>query len=259
MTHADIGRLLDLGGKVAIVTGAASGIGRETAKYFANAGASVIVADRDLHGAEAVAAALRSTGANALAVPVDIADEASVSGLMTETTDRFGALDILVNNAAIQDRAMLEDTTIDFWDRMQAVNLRGPFLCVREAAKIMRAAGNGGAIVNVASLGAIHPVMTGLTAYGAAKAGVAALTRNAAMELAAAGIRVNAVLPGGVMTEGGRNSSGTAPTGRAIQLPPLGRIGKPEDIAALILFLAGPAAGYITGQSFVADGGFMLG
>ena len=154
---------------------------------------------------------------------------------------------------------MLEDTTVEFWDRILAVNLRGPFLCLREAAKIMRAQGRGGAIVNVASTSAVHPVMLGLTGYASAKAGVTALTRNAALELAAAGIRVNAVLPGGVMTEGGMKSVGTTPSGRAIQLPPIGRIGQPQDIAGLILFLAGPAASYITGQLFISDGGFMLG
>jgi NAD(P)-dependent dehydrogenase (short-subunit alcohol dehydrogenase family) len=123
----------------------------------------------------------------------------------------------------------------------------------------MRAQGRGGVIVNVASTSAVHPVMRGLTAYASSKAGVTALTRNAALELADAGIRVNAVLPGGVMTEGGMSSRGTVPEGRAIQMPPLGRIGVPEDIAALILFLAGTGASYITGQTFVADGGFLIG
>jgi len=234
-------------------------MGRETARYFAAAGASVIVADRDEPRAQAVAAELKAAGGKAQAVAVDISDEASVIGLMDQTVGRFGTVDILVNNAAIQDRAMLTDTTLEFWERVQSVNLRGPFLCLREAAKIMRAGGNGGAIVNVASSSAVHPVMTGLTAYAAAKAGVTALTRNAAFELASAGIRVNSVLPGGVMTEGGAASRGTTPEGRAIQIPPIGRIGQPEDIAALILFLAGPAAGYITGQMFIADGGFLMG
>jgi len=259
MTRMDIGKLLDLTGKVAILTGAASGMGRETARYFGAAGAAVIVADRDEAPAEAVAAELRDAGGKALAVRVDIADEASVIALMERTVADFGGLDILVNNAAIQDRAMLEDTTVEFWDRILAVNLRGPFLCLREAARIMRAQGRGGAIVNVASTSAVHPVMLGLTSYASAKAGVTALTRNAALEFAAAGIRVNAVLPGGVMTEGGMKSVGTTPSGRAIQLPPIGRIGQPQDIAGLILFLVGPAAGYITGQLFISDGGFMLG
>ena len=193
----DVTRLLDLTGKVAIVTGSASGMGRETARYFAAAGASVIVADRDEAPAQAVAVELRDSGAKALAVRVDIADEASVIGLMERTVAAFGGLDILVNNAAIQDRAKLEDITVEFWDRVQSVNLRGTFLCLREAARIMRDQGRGGAVVNVASTSAVHPVMVGLTAYAAAKAGVTALTRNAALELAAAGIRVNAVLPVG--------------------------------------------------------------
>jgi NAD(P)-dependent dehydrogenase (short-subunit alcohol dehydrogenase family) len=179
--------------------------------------------------------------------------------LMDHTTARFGAVDILVNNAAIQGRALLEDTSLAFWEQMQAVNLRGTFLCLREAAKIMRAQGKGGSIVNVASTAAVHPVMTGLTAYAASKAGVTGLTRNSAFELAPAGIRVNAVLPGGVMTEGGAKASGTTPEGRAIQLPALGFMGQPEDMARLILFLAGPGARYITGQTFIADGGFLIG
>lgn len=255
----DIAALLDQSGKVAIVTGAASGIGRATARCFAAAGASVVVADRDEARAVAVADELAANGGKALAVAVDIADEASVIRLMERTVARFGTVDVLVNNAAIQGRALLEDTSLAYWEQMQAVNLRGPFLCLREAAKIMRARGTGGAIVNVASIGAVHPVMTGLTAYDAAKAGVTALTRSSAFELGAAGIRVNAVLPGGVITEGGQNAGGTTPEGRAIQLPILGFMGQPEDIAGLILFLAGPAARYITGQNFIADGGFLMG
>jgi len=253
MTTIDIGSLLDLGGKVAIVTGAASGMGKETALYFAAAGASVVCADMNGPGAEAIAAEL---GGKSIPVTVDVSDEASVVAMMDREKAAFGRLDILVNNAALQNRALLADTSVDYWDRIQAVNLRGPFLCLREATKLM---GSGGAVVNISSTGAVHPVMPGLAAYGASKGGLSQLTRNAALELAPAGIRVNAVLPGGVMTEGGMASTGTVPSGRAITLPPLGRMGMPGDIAALVLFLVSPAAGYITGQSFVADGGWLLG
>jgi NAD(P)-dependent dehydrogenase (short-subunit alcohol dehydrogenase family) len=249
----DIGGLLDLSGKVAIVTGAASGMGRETARYFAAAGATVVCADWNGRGAEAIAAEL---GGKSIPVTVDVSDEASVIRMMAQVNEMFGRLDILVNNAALQNRALLADTSVEYWDKMQAVNLRGPFLCLREAAKLMQA---GGAVVNISSTGAIHPMMPGLAAYGASKGGLSQLTRNAALELAPAGIRVNAVLPGGVMTEGGAAATGTVPSGRAITLPPLGRIGQPRDIAALVLFLVSPAAGYITGQSFIADGGYLLG
>ena len=249
----DIGSLLDLTAKVAIVTGAASGMGLETARYFAAAGAAVVCADMNGTGAEAIAAEL---GGKSIPVTVDVSDEASVIAMMDTVKSAFGRLDILVNNAALQNRALLTETSVEYWDRIQAVNLRGPFLCLREAAKLM---GSGGAVVNISSTGAIHPMMPGLAAYGASKGGVSQLTRNAALELAPAGIRVNAVLPGGVMTEGGAAATGTVPSGRAITMPPLGRIGMPGDIAALVLFLVSPAAGYITGQSFVADGGYLLG
>lgn len=249
----DIGGLLDLTGKAAIVTGAASGMGRETARYLAAAGASVVCADWNGPGAEAIAAEL---GGKSIPVTVDVSDEASVVAMMDRVKTAFGKLDILVNNAALQNRALLTETSVDYWDKIQAVNLRGPFLCLREAAKLMQA---GGAVVNISSTGGVHPVMPGLAAYGASKGGLSQLTRNAALELAPAGIRVNAVLPGGVMTEGGMASTGTVPSGRAIQLPPLGRMGMPGDIAALVLFLVSPAAGYITGQSFIADGGWLLG
>ncbi len=253
----DIAHLLDLTGKVAIITGAASGMGAETARYLAGAGASVVVADWNAAGAEAKAAELTAGGAKALAVTVDISDEASVIRMMEQVKGQFGRLDILVNNAAILNRALLVDMTVEYWDQIQAVNLRGTFLCLREAAKMMRT-GGGGTIVNISSTGSLHPNMAGLGAYGASKGGVNQLTRNAAFEFAADGIRVNAVLPGGIMTEGGMKSTGTIPSGRAIQLPPLGRIGQPQDIAALVLFLVGPAATYITGQTFIADGGFLL-
>jgi NAD(P)-dependent dehydrogenase (short-subunit alcohol dehydrogenase family) len=254
----DLAGLLKLDGKVAIVTGAASGMGREIARYLAAAGASVVIADWNQKGAEAVAAELNGDGQKAIAAPVDVSDETSVAAMMESVRAEFGRLDILVNNAALQNRALLLDTDVEYWDRMLAVNLRGPFLCLREGAKMMRATG-GGAVVNISSVGSVHPVMPGLAAYGASKGGLSQFTRNAALELAPAGIRVNAVLPGGVMTEGGAAATGTMPSGRAIQLPPIGRLGEPRDIAALVLFLAGPGAGYITGQSFVADGGFLLG
>lgn len=253
----DIAHILDLTGKVAIVTGAASGMGAETARYLAGAGASVVAADWNGPGAEAMAAELNKAGVKALAVTVDISDEASVLRMMERVKDQFGRLDILVNNAGIQNRALLADMSVEYWDQVQAVNLRGTFLCLREAAKMMRGNG-GGTIVNISSVGSLHPNLAGLGAYGPSKAGVNQLTRNAAFEFAQDGIRVNAVLPGGVITEGGMKATGTVPSGRAVEMPPLGRIGQPRDIAALVLFLAGPAASYITGQTFIADGGFLV-
>ena len=144
----DIGSLLDLSGKVAIVTGAASGMGRETARYFAAAGAAVVCADMNGAGAETIAAEL---GGKSIPVTVDVSDEASVMGMMERVKSAFGRLDILVNNAALQNRALLTETSVAYWDKIQAVNLRGPFLCLREAAKLMQASGYAGRMALVMS------------------------------------------------------------------------------------------------------------
>jgi NAD(P)-dependent dehydrogenase (short-subunit alcohol dehydrogenase family) len=251
--------LLDLTGKSAVITGAAEGIGAEIARHFAGAGARLVLLDRKVDLLEAAAASLVAAGAEAIGIPTDIGDERQVIDAVVRTVAHFGGVDILVNNAGIHDRALLLDTSAETWDRIQAINGRGAFLCLREAARAMVDAGRGGRIINISSIGSINPILPGLTAYAASKAGVNAVTRNAAMELASHGILVNAIMPGGVATPGAAGASGPPVTGRVLEPPLLGHIAQPSDIAAMALFLAGSGAGAITGQCFAVEAGYLLG
>jgi len=253
----DLQTVFGLGGKVAIVTGAAQGIGEGIARALAGAGARVMVADLNAELARHVAAAIEDEGGQAVAFRVDMADENSVVGMVAEARTVFGQLDILVNCAGVQDRNFLEDTTAAFWDHVMDVNLRGPFIAVREAVKIMRAAKIDGRIVNIASNSAFHPTAPSLFAYSTSKAGLAGLTRAAAIEVAKDGIRVNAICPGNTSTPGQLTSTGPmfSPEVIATFMPPIGRPGKPADIAAAVLFAVSDASSFMTGQTLVIDGG----
>jgi NAD(P)-dependent dehydrogenase (short-subunit alcohol dehydrogenase family) len=252
--------LFGLDGKVAAVTGAAEGMGREIANLLAGSGASVAILDRNSGGAAEVARGIDRRDGRALAIGMDLADETSIIAAIREVAQRFGGIDILVNCAGIQNRESLTETSTELWDLVQSINSRGLFVCVREAAKIMRAAARGGRIINISSMGSIHPIMPGLAAYNASKAAVNALTRSAALELSRDGITVNAILPGAVATAGAVNAPGPAPSGRVVAgLPPLGRLATPVDIAAAVLFLAGSGAAAITGQTLCIDAGYLLG
>ena len=169
----------------------------------------------------------------------------------------FGRLDIVVNCAGLQHRNFLEDTTSGFWDTMMDVNLRGPFIATREAVRVMRTAGTRGRIINIASNSAFHAMAPSLLAYATSKAGVAAMTRSVALEVAKDGINVNAVCPGNTATPGQFTSTGPSfpPEQIAKFMPPIGRVGHPDDIAAAVLYFASDAASYITGQTLVVDGG----
>ncbi|WP_232475824.1 SDR family NAD(P)-dependent oxidoreductase [Flavisphingomonas formosensis] len=243
--------LFGLAGRVAIVTGGASGIGRGIAQVLAGAGAHVVVADRDGAQAEAVAAEIGGSAAT-----VDIAEEDSVEQAFAGIAAAPGGPWLLVNCAGVQDRVMLLEASAAAWDRFQAVNLRGTFLCLREGAKAMIGAGRGGRIVNIASQSARVAMLNGLGPYAASKAGVVGLTQSAAFELAEHGITVNAVLPGGVDTPGGRGAKGTPPSGPGLRFPPPLGMCTPEDIAAAVLYLGSPGAGRISAQSIVVDGGW---
>ena len=256
--NLDLNQLYNLNGKSVIVTGAAQGMGEAMARAFAGVGASVMLAD--ISGVQ-VANVASDIGDSASSMATDMSSESDILALFKATRAAFGSIDVLVNNAGVQHRRMLEDTDVDYWDKTLDVNLRGVMLTMREAVAVMRADRTPGAIVNIASNSAFHPMAPSLMAYAASKAGVVSLTRSAAMETAKDGIRVNAVCPGNTTTPGQGTASGPEFTPEVISkfMPPLGRPGRPEDIAAAILFLASDAASYITGQTLVADGGHLIG
>lgn len=246
-----------LAGKVAIVTGAASGIGVGIAEMLAEAGALLVVADRDAAGAEAQAAKLRDAGHGADHVVLDLTDEASVVAAVASVTAKHGAPWVVVNNAGMQDRQLLTDETVAGWDRTLDVNARGVFLMMREAAKAMIAAGNGGRIVNIASTAVGTGFCAGHVSYAASKGAVLSLASPAAYELAEHRITVNTVLPGGVATPGAINAQGPRPEGPGCRRPPFG-LNDPRDIGAAVLFFASPAARQVTGQWLAVDGGHSI-
>jgi NAD(P)-dependent dehydrogenase (short-subunit alcohol dehydrogenase family) len=247
----------DLAGKIAVVTGGGSGIGVGIATVLAEAGATVVIADRDATGAKREAARLTDTGFTAGAVTLDLADEASVVRGCGEVVTRFGTPWLLVNNAGVQDREALLDATAAEWDRIHAINSRGAFLMIREVARAMVAAGTGGRIVNISSTSAKAPMVVGLAAYASSKGGLLALSHTAAFELVEHGITVNTVLPGGVVTPGAIGARGPAVVGPAKRRPPLGMC-EPRDIGAAVLFFGSPAARFVTNQTIAVDAGFSL-
>jgi 3-oxoacyl-[acyl-carrier protein] reductase len=239
-------------GTVAVVTGAASGIGRAIAERFGAEGAHVVVNDVDEAGAEAVAQAIAASGGTALAVAADISDEAQVDRLFERTLEQFGTVDVLVNNAGLTrtERHFLEADAA-WWRRIIDVNLTGAFLCSHRAARIM-AGKRSGAIINMSSGGATR-AHRGNAAYDAAKGGIEALTRAMALDLGPYGVRVNALVPGSVDTSG---LSPETKAARGVNIP-LGRVGEADELAGPAVFLASDDARYITGHCLVVDGGLL--
>lgn len=242
--------------KVAIITGAGSGIGLATAQRFAAEGARVVVAD--IRDATAQMNAIRARGGDARYVAVDVSREAEVQQLVAQTLEAYGRLDILVNNAGIEIPRKVTDMTEAEWDRLMSVNLKGVFLCAKWAIPAMRR-GGGGVIVNVASeLGLVGG--TEIAAYAASKGGVVQLTKAMAIDHAADGIRVNCVCPGPVLTPliEATIQAAADPEAERRQIIAdtlLKRFARPEEIANVILFLASDESSYMTGSIVVADGG----
>jgi NAD(P)-dependent dehydrogenase (short-subunit alcohol dehydrogenase family) len=250
-----------LDGKVAVITGAASGMGKAAARLFSSEGANVVLADLNTKGGEESAKLASEAGRECVFQRADVSQEADVAAMVARAVKEFGKLDIIFNNAGIGGATgPLELIDVDDWDKSQAVLLRGVFLGIKHAIAPMRAQG-GGAIVSTASVAGFDG-FPGLHAYCAAKAGVVNLTRSAAIELAADKIRVNCIAPGGVNTPilGGASHYDKQAQDAALErMQPLPRAGQPEDIAQAALWLASEAARFVTGHCLVVDGGLTAG
>jgi 3-oxoacyl-[acyl-carrier protein] reductase len=244
-----------LEGKVTLVTGAGNGIGEATARRFGREGAIVVANDVDLEQARSVVTDLQKEGARALAVADDVTKRADVEAMMHHVVGEFGRLDVLINNAGINRDAMSHKMTEEQWDQVLSVNLKGTFLCAQAALTRMRERG-WGRVVNTSSIGSLGNI--GQANYAASKAGVIGLTRTLALEYAKYGITVNCVAPGPVMT---RMLAGVpeAIREKIVARVPIGRIARPDEIAAVHAFLASDDAAYITGQVVFVDGGMSVG
>ncbi len=259
--------LFNLHGRSAIVTGSARGIGRAIALRLADAGASVVITDISQESCEAVATEITATGGKAMAQAADVSSAADIDKLVDAAKTAFGGVDILINNAALRGWYTWDTLTPEVWDRYMAVNEKAVFFMSQAVAREMVVQGRGGAMVNISSTAAAHPVRWKVD-YNAAKAGVSSMTRSLAKELGGHRIRVNAVGPGGTNTPGG---SGSIPASFSPEMLkemgedwmkrmalPVGIL-DPDEIARAVLFLSSEAARCITGQTLYVDGGYLVG
>jgi NAD(P)-dependent dehydrogenase (short-subunit alcohol dehydrogenase family) len=253
--------------KVAIITGAGSGIGAATALRYGSEGARIVCADIDGVAAEAIAQQIADQGGDAVAVAVDVSDQAQTERMADLALEHFGTIDVLYANAGIAGTGTAKDTTVEMWDRVIAVNLTGVWLSMRAVLPTMVEHG-GGAIINQASIGGLIGV-PGIFPYAAAKAGVIGMTRQAAVDFGPHDVRINAIAPGTAPTPlvtatyearagmtGGQGADAEEALARVANRYPIGRLGTVEDIANLALFLGSDEAAWITGSIYVIDGGY---
>ena len=242
--------------RVAFITGAASGIGRAAAIAFAAEGARVAILDRSADALRTVEASVKEAGGEVLAIACDVSSPDQVEGAIKQIVDRFGRLDIAFNNAGVENKAApAHEIDLAEWDRIIGINLRGTFLCMKHELAQMVKQGRG-VVVNTSSGAGIRGVAGG-AAYAASKHGIIGLTRSAALDYAKQNIRVNAVLPGNIETPMMDRFTG-GDIQKAIDLEPVGRLGKPEEIAEAVLWMASDLGGFVTGAATVIDGGWSL-
>ncbi len=244
-----------LEGKVAIVTGGASGIGRATCLRFLQEGAKVVIADRNVSGAGETLALMEGSDEDSMVAPLDVSNASQVQGVVNETVSRFGGLDILVNGAAILIRTPpLVEVDDVVWDLTMDTNLKGLFYCCKYAIPEMLRTG-GGSIVNIASMSGVRGIAYSVP-YAVSKAGVIHLSKVAAAQYTSQGVRVNCIAPGGVDTPQMRGSTASSETfNQRNAAHPLGRVGQPEEIASLITWLSSDEAIYVSGSTYIIDGG----
>ncbi|MCL4381241.1 MAG: SDR family oxidoreductase [Candidatus Marsarchaeota archaeon] len=261
-----INTLLDLSGKTAVVTGGAKGIGYGIAYRLGEAGANVVIANRNRKEGTDAANELKKLGFEAFAVKTDVSAEDDVKNLIASTMKKYSGLDILVNNAGIYPIIPLEQMSLKDFQEVISINLNGVFLCTKYAAQEMVKKGRGGKIINITSVDALHPSSVGLAHYDASKHGVWGFTKNIALELAPHGIWVNAIAPGGILTPGLKKLQDAMPKNRdskkmiedITRKLPMRRLGDPDEIGKVALFLASDMSSYMTGTQIVVDGGMLL-
>src|SRR5277367_2735438 len=250
----------ELEGKVGLVTGGTSGIGRDTAVLFAKAGAKVVVAGRREAEGKETAELIRAAGGDGLFVKADVSIASEVEALVKKTVEKFGRLDVAFNNAGIEGvwAPIIRESEED-WDRTIDINLKGVWLCLKYEIRQMLKQGGGGAIVNMSSIAGLTG-FAGAATYGVTKHGVIALTKAAALENARKRIRVNAVCPAVIETAMGERAFGAPEVKKyAIGLHPLGRFGQPMEVAEAVLWMCSERAAFMTGQPLILDGGFLAG
>jgi 2-deoxy-D-gluconate 3-dehydrogenase len=268
--HVDADRplasLLDLSGKTALVTGAAQGFGFACARRLAEAGSSVVLADVRRDRLEAAGRRLAGEGRPVAVAVGDVSTAEGAAGLVQVATERFGRLDVLVNNAGVFSNFLLEALEPAEFDRILGVNVGGAFLCTKAAARQMREQGDGGSIINITSIDAVHPSAAGLAHYGTSKHAIWGLTKSMALELGPDGIRVNAIAPGPSLTEGAVEFvEAGAPEGIDVDAQwgayeariPLRRLAQADDVGRAAVFLASGLASYVNGAQLVVDGGLL--
>jgi 2-deoxy-D-gluconate 3-dehydrogenase len=248
----------ELKGRVAVVTGGNGGIGLGMARGLAGAGAAVVVSGRNAEKSRRAVTELASLGAEAVAIEADVADEAAVEALIRKTVDRFGRLDVLVNNAGMNIRKPVQDLTLAEWRRVLDTNLTSAFLSCRAAYPVMKR-GGGGKIINIGSMMSIFGTSFA-PAYAASKGGIVQLTKAMASAWARDNIQVNAVLPGWIDTELTRNARREVQGlhDRVLARTPADRWGEPDDLSGIAVFLGGPASDFVTGTAIPVDGGYSI-